>query len=150
VDVEMQDGRISIAPGSIAPVRYIKFRVTNRGTERHHFVVVETAVAGGKLPVEGGHVRKCTYLGEPHMTFWGNHGGWTVGCRPGYGLDPEDAADIGAANGPDGVSVAPGEVKMFERVGQYDAPFSSGTSFVVYCDHAGHYAQGEYAALRIE
>jgi hypothetical protein len=150
VDVEMQEGKTTIAPASVSWVRYIKFRVANTGTNRHHFIVVETNLGADKLPVDGGRVRKCSYSGEPHLTFYGDHGGWSVGCRPGYGLDPEDASDLRSEIRRSGVTVAPGEVKMFDRVGQWDAPFSSGTSFIVYCDEAGHYERGEYAALRVE
>jgi hypothetical protein len=65
VDVEMQEGKTTMAPVSISFVRYIKFRVANTGTNRHHFIVVETNLGAGKLPVDGGRVRKCSYSGEP-------------------------------------------------------------------------------------
>jgi hypothetical protein len=150
VEVEMRDGKISLSPPAIARMHRIKFRVRNAGAQRHHFVVVRTGFPASALPVEGAHVRKCTYPGEPHLIFYGKEGGWGVGCGPGRTFDAEDVAELEHEDERSGVGVSPGAVTRFEAVAQYDARFPSSTTFVVYCDEAGHYAQGEYAALVVE
>jgi hypothetical protein len=149
VDVEMTEGKIAVQPSFIRRANYVTFTITNGGKKRHHFVVAETTTDPARLAVVAGHVRKCIRPGEPHLTFYGDHGGWELGCRPDGRTDPEDTAELDE-EGSGGIALQPGETATFDKVGMYDVPFASGTRFVVYCDEGGHYESGENAHVVVK
>ena len=160
VEVELKEWKVNVHPAAVKSGRHpfetfggqkIIFKITNTGIMTHEFVIVQTNVTPGDLPIDNDRVRYYTYAeeGEPRMSFYLCPG--MVQYSKLHGEPPPEIVGEVSILEPSqdlGILVAPGEIKSF-TIGCGKHACSPGTTYVLFSNQPGDYKQGMYTAFTV-